>query len=41
VIYNDLIQNPDKIEKILRAGAVQAKDLAEPLMKKVRQAVRG
>lgn len=40
-IYNDLMNNPEKIEQILRAGAVKARELAGPLMAKVRAAVRG
>ncbi len=37
--YLSLIQNPDKIETILKAGAAQARAVATPFMKQLRHAV--
>ncbi len=40
-IYNDLMSNRSKIDAILRDGAERARALAAPVMKRVREAVRG
>jgi tryptophanyl-tRNA synthetase len=40
-IYNDLMGDREKLNAILKDGALRARDLAEPTMKKVREAVRG
>ena len=40
-LYNDLMSQPEKLEKILNEGASKARQKALPLMQKVRSAVRG
>ena len=39
VIYNRLMENRDVLDNVLKEGAVKARDIAVPIMRKVRKAV--
>lgn len=40
-IYSDLMNDRAQLDAILREGAIRARDMAEPLMQKIRSSVRG
>ena len=40
-VYADYMAHPEKIDKILSDGAVRAREIAVPIMKNIRAAVRG